>query len=105
VSKGSPSLGHKVLGSLLSMRKTPCVFTTNFDPLVENAATHAAQLLPAGDRALPTLAALDNAARAETCLRESEWPLVVKLHGDYQSVELKNPTRNCSSRTVACAWC
>lgn len=90
VSKGSPSLGHKVLGSLLSARKAPCVFTTNFDPLVENAATHAAQLLPAGDRALPTLAALDNAARAETCLRESEWPLVVKLHGDYQSVELKN---------------
>lgn len=90
VSKGSPSLGHKVLGALLSTRRTPCVFTTNFDPLVESAATHAAQLLPAGDRALPTLAALDNAARAETCLRESEWPLVVKLHGDYQSVELKN---------------
>lgn len=90
VSKGSPSLGHKVLGALLCARKTPCVFTTNFDPLVENAATHAAQLLPAGDRAQPTLAAIDNAARAETCLRENEWPLVVKLHGDYQSVELKN---------------
>jgi hypothetical protein len=90
VSKGSPSLGHKVLGALLCTRKTPCVFTTNFDPLVENAATHAAQLLPATDRAQPTLAALDNAARAEICLRENEWPLIVKLHGDYQSVELKN---------------
>lgn len=90
VSNGSPSLGHKVLGALLSSRKTPCVFTTNFDPLVENAAIHAAQLLPAADRALPTLAALDNAARAEICLRQSEWPLIVKLHGDYQSVELKN---------------
>lgn len=90
ISKGSPSLGHKVVGALLCARKTPCVFTTNFDPLVENAATHAAQLLPAGDRGLPTVAALDNVARAETCLREGEWPLVVKLHGDYQSVELKN---------------
>ena len=90
VSKGSPSLGHKVLGALLCSRKTPCVFTTNFDPLIENAAIHAAQLLPATDRAQPTLAALDNAARAETCLRENEWPLIVKLHGDYQSVELKN---------------
>lgn len=90
VSKGSPSLGHKVLGALLCARKTPCVFTTNFDPLVENAATYTAQLLPAGDRAQPTLAAIDNAARAETCLRESKWPLVVKLHGDYQSIELKN---------------
>lgn len=90
VSKGSPSLGHKVLGSLLGARKTPCVFTTNFDSLIESAATIAAQLLPAGGRAEPTLAAIDNAARAETCLRESEWPLIVKLHGDYQSVELKN---------------
>ena len=90
VSKGSPSLGHKVLGSLLGARKTPCVFTTNFDSLVESAATIASQLLPANERGTPTLAAIDNAARAETCLRESEWPLIVKLHGDYQSVELKN---------------
>jgi len=90
VSKGTPSLGHKVLGSSLGARKTPCVFTTNFDSLIESAATIASQLLPAGQRAAPTLAAIDNAARAETCLRESEWPLIVKLHGDYQSVELKN---------------
>lgn len=90
VGKGSPSLGHKVLGSLLGARKTPCVFTTNFDSLIESAATIASQLLPASERGTPTLAAIDNAARAETCLRESEWPLIVKLHGDYQSVELKN---------------
>lgn len=90
VSKGSPSLGHKVLGSLLGARKTPCVFTTNFESLVESAATIASQLLPASERGTPTLAAIDNAARAETCLRESEWPLIVTLHGDYQSVELKN---------------
>lgn len=90
VSKGSPSLGHKVLGSLLGARKTSCVFTTNFDSLIESAATIASQLLPASERGTPTLAAIDNAARAETCLRESEWPLIVKLHGDYQSVALKN---------------
>jgi hypothetical protein len=93
VSKGSPSLGHKVLGSLLAARKTPCVFTTNFDSLIESASTIASQLLPASERGTPTLAAIDNAARAETCLRESEWPLIVKLHGDYQSVELKNTDR------------
>ena len=90
VSKGSPSLGHKVLGSLLGAKMTPCVVTTNFDSLIESAATIASQLLPASERGTPTLAAIDNAARAETCLRESEWPLIVKLHGDYQSTELKN---------------
>jgi hypothetical protein len=90
VSKGSPSLGHKVLGSLLGARKTPCVFTTNFDSLIENAANVAAQLLPAIERGAPTLAAIDDGNLAETCLRENEWPLIVKLHGDYRSVNLKN---------------
>ncbi|MGE9760100.1 SIR2 family protein [Pseudomonas sp. PDM20] len=90
VSKGSPSLGHKVLGALLSSNQTSCVFTTNFDTLIEDSATVAAQLLPPSDRSSVTLAAIDNSARAETCLRENEWPLIVKLHGDYQSVELKN---------------
>lgn len=90
VSKGTPSIGHKVLGSLLASRKSPCVFTTNFDSLVEDSATVAGQHLPPADRSKVTLAALDNAARAITCLRDNGWPLVVKLHGDYQSVELKN---------------
>lgn len=90
VSKGSPSLGHKVLGSLLCSSQTCCVFTTNFDSLIEDSATVAAQLLPSSNRASATLAAIDNSARAETCLCENEWPLIVKLHGDYQSTELKN---------------
>lgn len=90
VSKGTPSIGHKVLGSLLASRKIPCIFTTNFDSLVEDSATVAGQLLTPAERGKVTLAALDNAARAVTCLRDNGWPLVVKLHGDYQSVELKN---------------
>ncbi len=90
VSKGTPSLGHKVLGALLASRKSPCIFTTNFDSLVEDSATVAGQLLSPAERSKVTLAALDNAARAITCLRDNGWPLVVKLHGDYQSVELKN---------------
>ena len=39
-----------------------------------------------------TTAAIDNAERAERCLRESSWPFLAKLHGDFQSVELKNTT-------------
>lgn len=67
-------------------------------------ATVAARLLPASERAARTLAAIDNASRAETCLRESEWPLIVKLHGDYQSVDLKNTDENSSVRTASFAW-
>lgn len=90
VRKGTPSIGHRVLGSLLSTGKIPCAFTTNFDPLIENGATVAGQLLPADARSNVVTAAIDSADRAERCLRENDWPLVAKLHGDYQSVELKN---------------
>lgn len=90
VKKGTPSIGHRVLGSFLSSGKTLCAFTTNFDPLIETGATVAGQLLPAELRSVVVPAAIDDSARAERCLRENDWPLVAKLHGDYQSVELKN---------------
>lgn len=90
VTKGTPSIGHRALGAFLATKRTPCVFTTNFDQLVETAATIAAQLLPAHERANAVVAATDSADRAERCLREQDWPLIVKLHGDYQSVDLKN---------------
>lgn len=90
ISKGTPCFGHKVLGSLMAARKTDCVFTTNFDPLAEDSAVAANAFLPVGDQARPTVAAIDSADRAMRCLNESDWPLVAKLHGDYQSIAIKN---------------
>lgn len=90
ITKGTPSFAHKVFASLLTSKKTPCIFTTNFDSLIETAATVTDQLVAPAERANLTVAAIDNAARAELCLRESRWPLLVKLHGDFQSIELKN---------------
>jgi hypothetical protein len=74
----------------LTTGRVPCVFTTNFDPLVEIATTLTDQLLEASGRAYLTVAAIDNVDRAELCVRESRWPLLAKLHGDFQSVKLKN---------------
>lgn len=90
VRRGSPSFGHRVLASLIAGQLAPCVFTTNFDPLIERAAVVADELLPPAERSHLTVAALDSNERAERCLRESDWPLLVKLHGDYQSERLKN---------------
>lgn len=90
IGKGTPAFGHKVLGSLMAARKTDCVFTTNFDPLIEEAAQTASALLPTAQQSRPTVAALDSADRAVRCLKESDWPLVAKLHGDYQSENIKN---------------
>lgn len=90
VKLGSPSAGHRVLGSLLATRKTPCVFTTNFDQLIERAAIVAGEKLDHTARAHATVAAIDNAERAQRCVKESDWPLIAKLHGDFQSTALMN---------------
>ncbi|WLS06763.1 SIR2 family protein [Shinella sumterensis] len=90
ISKGTPCFGHKVLGSLMAAGKVNCVFTTNFDPLVEESAHSANGILPVDDQNRPTVAAIDSADRAMRCLNESDWPLVAKLHGDYQSITIKN---------------
>ena len=90
IKKGTPCYGHKVLASMMAGGKVDCVFTTNFDPLVEDAAVAANTLLPVTDQRRTTVAGLDSAARAKRCLTEADWPLVAKLHGDYQSIEIKN---------------
>ncbi|WP_293457274.1 SIR2 family protein [Phenylobacterium sp.] len=90
ISKGTPCFGHKVLGSLMASGKVDCVFTTNFDPLIEEAALSANATLPVAAQNRPTVAAIDSADRAMRCLSESDWPLVAKLHGDYQSIAIKN---------------
>ncbi len=90
VKVGRPSFAHRVLACLLTTNKTPCVFTTNFDDLLETATTIAGQLLDTSARTTLTVAAIDNADRAARCLGENDWPLLAKIHGDFQSVELKN---------------
>ena len=90
ISRGTPSFGHTVLGSLMAAGKVDCVFTTNFDPLAEDSALAANAVLPALNQMRPTVAAIDSADRAMRCLDESDWPLIAKLHGDYQSIAIKN---------------
>ncbi|HZR34783.1 MAG TPA: SIR2 family protein [Nevskia sp.] len=90
VQQGSPSFGHRVLAALLTSKKTQCVFSTNFDTLLDAATIVTDQLVDAQDRANLVVAAIDNAGRAELSMKESRWPLLAKLHGDYQSIELKN---------------
>tara|TARA_A100001391_G_scaffold201420_1_gene188387 strand:+ start:389 stop:2269 length:1881 start_codon:yes stop_codon:yes gene_type:complete len=90
ISKGTPCFGHKVLGSLIAAGKVDSVFTTNFDPLIEDSAHSANAILSVDDQNRPTVAAIDSADRAMRCLSESDWPLVAKLHGDYQSITIKN---------------
>lgn len=90
IAKGTPCFGHRVLGSLIAGRRVDCVFTTNFDPLIEEAVVSANTLLATTDKVRPVVAAIDSADRALRCLNEADWPLIAKLHGDYQSTSIKN---------------
>ena len=79
-----PSFGHRVLALLLRYSRVNLVWTTNFDRLVENA-------LAAQNRGeAPVVGTLDTPHVALDAINENRWPVVVKLHGDYQSRRLKN---------------
>ena len=90
VRRGTPSFAHRVLAALISSGFARCLFTTNFDPLIERAVAVADDLLPPDRQAHLTVSALDSVERAQRCVRDAAWPLLVKLHGDYQSDHLKN---------------
>jgi len=85
VRAARPSIGFAALAALMNLEKAPIVFSTNFDRLLEDAAT--AEL---GSSARLTVATLDSTAIAVDALNESRWPLYVKLHGDFGSRRLKN---------------
>lgn len=92
VRKGTASFGHRVFASILTSGYIPAVFTTNFDSLIERTTVATDDLVPADDRAHLTVGALDAVDRAVRCVRDGTWPVLVKIHGDYQSEDLKNTT-------------
>lgn len=85
VSRGKPSYGHKALSALMKLDKARIVWTTNFERMLEDA------IIPLlGSSGKLVTVNLDNAKIAMEALNEGRWPLVVKLHGDFQSSSLKN---------------
>lgn len=101
LNQGKASFGHRVLAAMIASGQAPCLFTTNFDQLIERATVVADELLPVERRANLTVAAIDSSDRAVRCLRDSDWPLLVKLHGDYQSIQLKNTTAELQTQDAA----
>lgn len=77
------SVGNRVLAALMSEQHARAVFTTNFDTVVERAFAE----VTGG-----SLAAyhLEGAASAVKAINNEEFPLYVKLHGDFRYDNLKN---------------
>lgn len=83
----TPSFGHHILAALMKAGKVRLVWTTNFDRLIEDAAVSAF-----GSTSALTVSTIDSSAVAMRALNDGSWPLLGKLHGDFQSVALKNTT-------------
>lgn len=79
----SLTVGHRVLAALLSIGHARVVFTTNFDEVVETA--YAA----ISGRSL-TAFHLEGSYAAIDALNSDQFPLYVKLHGDFRYQSLKN---------------
>ncbi|WP_428406860.1 SIR2 family NAD-dependent protein deacylase [Hyphococcus sp.] len=90
-----PSFGHMALAHLMKKDLCRIVWTTNFDRVFEDAVTsvfETSSILTVGDLGEPK--------RIQTAFSESRWPIYAKLHGDFQSEDLKNTKSELANQDV-----
>jgi hypothetical protein len=92
----TPAYGHHILAALMKAGNVRLVWTTNFDRLVEDAAA-----TTFGSTSALTVSTIDSSSVALRALNEGSWPVLGKLHGDFQSVALKNTTEELKSQESA----
>lgn len=85
VASATPSYGHLCLAAMFATGKANLVWTTNFDRVVEDAA---AKVFATSGKLI--VSTPDTSTVAGEALAENRWPILVKLHGDFQSRKLKN---------------
>jgi hypothetical protein len=92
----TPAYGHHILAALMKAGNVRLVWTTNFDRLVEDAAA-----ATFGSTSALTVSTIDSSTVALRALNEGRWPVLGKLHGDFQSVALKNTTEELKTQESA----
>lgn len=80
-----PTQGHLSLAALMKANHNNIVWTTNFDHLLADACARTF-----GTTAALSTASLDGTDLAGEFISEQQWPIEVKLHGDFRSRRLKN---------------
>ena len=88
-----PAFSQRVFGGLVVSGACDLVITTNFDRLIERGIAEAQRAgtdLRVDQQRELNVAGIDSTARATTAIQNREWPLVVKLHGDFREKHLKN---------------
>jgi SIR2-like domain len=92
------SVGNRVLAALMSEKQARAVFTTNFDTVVERAFAE----LTGGSLAAYHLEGTVSAVQA---INNEEFPLYVKLHGDFRHDSLKNLSADLATQNSNLARC
>ena len=84
----TPSFGYYCLAAIHAMNQSKIIWSTNFDRLVEQSfqETTISEKLP---REL-TVASLEQPDKALCSIQDQQWPMLIKLHGDYQYHKLAN---------------
>ena len=80
-----PTQGHLALAMLLRAAHSNIVWTTNFDHLLADACARTFDTTGALNSA-----SLDGSVLAGEFISEQQWPIEIKLHGDFRSRRLKN---------------
>ena len=85
VADAKPSFGHHGLAALMDKELCDILWTTNFDRVIEDAAAKrfgTTGKLSHGD--------LRDPETVRQAINDGRWPVYGKIHGDFQSVALKN---------------
>lgn len=93
IADAKPGFGHLGLAGLMMLGKVGVVWTTNFDRLVEDAAAHVMKTT-----VTLTTSTTGDPSISLQALRDERFPLLVKLHGDFQSEQLKNTAAELQSQ-------
>jgi hypothetical protein len=96
--KGSLAIGYRVLAALMASGVARAIFSTNFDNTLERAeAIVAGNVLQAYS--------LEGSHAAVAALNAEEYPLYVKLHGDFRYDKLKNLSADLQSQDAELGKC
>lgn len=96
--KVTVSVGSRVLAALMSESRARAVFTTNFDTVLENAFAEVT------GGSLSTYH-LEGSASAVHAINNEEFPLYVKLHGDFRHDSIKNLSDDLAMQNADLARC
>lgn len=91
-----PSYGHMALAALSKLDLVRVLWTTNFDRAPEDALAKVF-----GTTSRIAVATLDHPELADQALTEGRYPLIGKLHGDFQSRRLKNTGNELQTQNAA----